>query len=281
MKMLRAFLAMGAALAFLGTAQAQAQPRIGVTQATENNPIGQPPTGPDRVLKVGTDIQANETVKTGSNDRAHLIFLDGTTVTIGPNAQLKIDKFVYDPSSEKGELAMTAGTGVFRVIGGRISKTSEIKVSTPSASLGIRGGIIAFNVGTDSTTAVKIFGNTMTITANGVTQTVTVNGQGVATVTGGTPGAPSFTVGGNLLLALAVLNNPTVSAAATNAIVAAINSAPGGATLQNIIAAVITQTAIAVQATVPGLGGTIIANNINNGTTTVTENSNQTSGSPH
>ena len=278
MKMLRAFLVAGVALALLGTAQAQT--RVGVTQAIDNNPIGQPPVGPDRVLRVGTDIQANETVKTGSNDRAHLVFLDGTTVTIGPNAQLKIDKFVYDPSSEKGELAMTAGTGVFRVIGGRISKTSEIKVSTPSASLGIRGGIMAFNVGTDSTTAVKIFGNTMTVTANGVTQTVTVTGQGVATVSGSPPGTPSFTVGGNLLLALAILSNPTVNANVQNTIVAAINNSAGGPTLQNIIAAVITQTAIAVTAVLPA--GFILANVINQNTTLVVpENSNQSASSSH
>jgi hypothetical protein len=168
------------------------------------------------------------------------------------------------------------------VIGGRISKTSEIKVSTPSASLGIRGGIMAFNVGTDSTTAVKIFGHTMTITANGITQTVTVNGQGVATVSGGTPGAASFLVGGNLLAALNALDNAATSSAATTLIVAAINSARGGATLQNIISAVISQTAQAVKDTATSMPGYAAASDITRSfTAVVVENSNQTSGSPH
>ena len=71
--LLRALLVGAAVLGLFSTAQAQS--RIGVTQATENNPIGKPLIGADRVLKVGTDIQADETVITSANDRAHLIFL--------------------------------------------------------------------------------------------------------------------------------------------------------------------------------------------------------------
>src|SRR5690349_11202947 len=117
-RLMFAILTVAAALAFGSAAQAQVQGRVGVTQATENNPLGKPPTGTERVLKGGTDIQANESVTTGGNDRAHLIFLDGTTVTIGPNSKLTIDKFVYDPNTEKGDLSMSTSAGVLRVIGG-------------------------------------------------------------------------------------------------------------------------------------------------------------------
>ena len=44
-------------------------------------------------------MQANELITTRANDRAHLMFLDGTSVTVGPNAQLTIDRFVYDPNT--------------------------------------------------------------------------------------------------------------------------------------------------------------------------------------
>ena len=71
-------------LALFSTAHAQG--RIGVTQATQNNPMGQPPGGVDRVLRVGTDVQANEVISTKDNDRAHLVFLDGTTLTIGASS---------------------------------------------------------------------------------------------------------------------------------------------------------------------------------------------------
>ena len=42
----------------------------------------------------------------------------------GPNAQLTIDKFVYDPATKTGDLAINASKGVFRLVGGKISKTN-------------------------------------------------------------------------------------------------------------------------------------------------------------
>ena len=49
-------------------------------------------------------MQANEVVTTHANDLGHLVFLDGSSLTVGPNAQLTIDKFVYDPNSKTGEV---------------------------------------------------------------------------------------------------------------------------------------------------------------------------------
>src|SRR5258708_12442519 len=151
---------------------AQAQGRIGVTQSIQNNPVGKPPSGVDRVLRVGTDVQANEIISTAADDRAHLVFLDGTTLTIGPSSSLTIDKFVYDPTTQKGELAVNATKGVFRVIGGRISKTAAITVTTPSSTMGIRGGIMVFCVQASATTSIFVYGNTMTLTATAPTPTL-------------------------------------------------------------------------------------------------------------
>src|ERR1700761_5190860 len=128
-----------------GSALAQAS-RVGVTSATNGDPLGKPPTGNERVLRIGIDVQANEVVTTHDNDRAHLVFLDGTSLTVGPNAQLTIDKFVYDPNTKTGDLAMTATAGVFRLVGGKISKTNTVTINTPSGTIGIRGGIGIFSV---------------------------------------------------------------------------------------------------------------------------------------
>src|SRR6478736_293523 len=104
--MLRALLIGAMALALAGTAAAQS--RVGVTSATDGDPLGKPPTSAERVLKIGIDVQGNEVVTTHANDRAHLVFLDGSSLTVGPNARLTIDKFVYDPDTKKGDLAITA-----------------------------------------------------------------------------------------------------------------------------------------------------------------------------
>ena len=269
---------LGGAAMLAPFAAANAQPRIGVTQATEGEPRGRPPGGADRVLRVGTDVQANEVILTASNDRAHLIFLDGTTLTVGPNAQLTIDKFVYDPDSKKGELAINASKGVFRLIGGRISKTAAITVTTPSSTMGIRGGIMIFGVEPTQTTSIFVYGDSMTVTAGGQTQTVTTPGLSVSTTSGSTPGAPTIAVQGSLAAAMGALQgNPKAAAAlvtAINSVVASnLNNAAVLATITGLIQTAIDQYA---PTTIGTAGTTLIAIII-----VALENQNQTQLSPN
>ncbi len=177
---------------------AHGETRVGVTSQTNGDPLGKPPTQDERVLRVGIDIQANELITTHSDDRAHLVFLDGTSLTVGPNAQLKVDRFVYDPSSRTGDLAVTVGQGVFRLVGGKISKTTPIIVTTPSSTIGIRGGIGLFSVDPHHTTSQFLFGISMTVTAQGHVETATRPGSQITTLAGGLPSTPSLIPTGGL-----------------------------------------------------------------------------------
>ena len=165
-----------------------ASAKVGVTSATDGDPRGRPPSEPERVLRVGIDVQANELITTQANDRAHLMFLDGTSLSVGPNAQLTIDKFVYDPATKTGDLAINASKGVFRLVGGKISKTNAITITTPSSTIGIRGGISIFNVGQQQTMSIFVFGISMTVGAGGKLEIVTRPGFQVTTIFGGLPG---------------------------------------------------------------------------------------------
>jgi len=173
----------------LANAPAGSQP-IGVTSATAGEPLGKPPAELERVLRVGIDLQAGELVTTGAEDRAHLLFLDGTALTVGPQARLTLDRFVYDNDSRLGALGLTATQGVFRLVGGRISKAVPITVNTPSGTIGIRGGIMLFKVDSNETTATFLFGYRMTVTSRGQTQTVTTPGWQVSTLAGQGPMTP-------------------------------------------------------------------------------------------
>lgn len=179
-----------ATVASLLPAVAMAQSRVGVTSATDGDPLGKPPAANERVLRIGIDVQANELITTRTNDRAHLMFLDGTSLTVGPNAQLTIDKFVYDPNSKTGDLAINASKGVFRLVGGRISKTNPITITTPSSTIGIRGGITLIDAETRRTISTFVFGTNMTVTGGGRTETVTRPGSQVTTTLGAIPGRP-------------------------------------------------------------------------------------------
>ena len=183
------------ALAFSGGI---ALARVGVTSATSGDPLAKPPTEAERVLRIGIDIQANELITTTANDRAHLLFIDGTSLTVGPNAHLTIDKFVFHPDTKTGELSVSATKGLLRVVGGKISKKSEITITTPSSTVGIRGGITILNVEPTRTTSTFIFGKSMSVSSLGQTTMVTRQGSQVMTNVGAPPGLPMTVPAGGL-----------------------------------------------------------------------------------
>jgi hypothetical protein len=179
--------------------------KVGVTSATDGDPLGKPPQEAERVLRIGVDVQANELITTSANDRAHLLFLDGSSLTVGPNAQLTIDKFVFDPNTKTGELAINASKGVLRLVGGKISKSGPIVITTPANTVGIRGGITILDVKANQTDSVFVFGKDMTVRAAGQTQVATRPGSMIVTNLGSPPGLPTILAQGALNAQLAAL----------------------------------------------------------------------------
>jgi hypothetical protein len=183
-----AVLALTAAPVIVGEAVA----KVGVTSATDGDPLGKPPSEAERVLRIGIDVQANELITTSATDRAHLVFLDGSSLTVGPDARLTIDKFVFDPNTKTGELAINASKGVLRLVGGKISKNGPIIINTPASTVGIRGGITILDVQPGRTDATFVFGKEMTVTGAGGTQVATRPGSQIVTSIGNPPGLPAI-----------------------------------------------------------------------------------------
>lgn len=163
--------AVGLIAAIAGWPQhAGASNEAGVAAAVLPPARGIPPQDDARVLKVGIDVFVNERVQTEEGGKAQLLFFDGSALTIGPNSDVVLDKFVYDPEAKTGELVFSAAKGVFRVVGGKISKKRPITLKTPNAVIGIRGGIASITVG-EQVTATFLFGESLQVTSNGVTST--------------------------------------------------------------------------------------------------------------
>lgn len=76
--------------------------------------------------------------KVVENGFFHVRFEDQTEPRVVSFISVKLDQFVYHPSSESGELVLNFGAGAFRLITGDMS-SEGIKIVTPSAILGIRG----------------------------------------------------------------------------------------------------------------------------------------------
>jgi len=166
------YLALLAALASPAALAADA----GVTAAVNPDASGTPPAMATRVLDVGTNVLQDEHLKTGAEGQLQLLLRDGSTVTMGPSADLTVDKFVYDPDANTAELALTQTAGLIRIIGGRASKGDEgILVTTPTATVGIRGGIVRIDVDAQNgaTAATLVYGRSLTVAVDGAARTVT------------------------------------------------------------------------------------------------------------
>lgn len=145
---------------------------IGVAAAVKPAATGQRPEQSQRVLKVGIDMIRNERIVTRPEGRAQILFRDGTTLTVGPDSDVTLDEFVYDDNSSTGTLVMSTTKGLLRLVGGKISKKTPIKIKTPTATVGIRGGITIVEIAPDGKTdAMFLFGQDMTVETDGKTQT--------------------------------------------------------------------------------------------------------------
>src|SRR5215472_6659239 len=91
-----------------------------------------------QTLAPGSELRANETVRTGDAGKADLVFVDRTNLTVGPTSEVKLDKFVYDPVGNKGKVVIQATRGAFRFATGT-QDHSAYQLNTPYGSLGVRG----------------------------------------------------------------------------------------------------------------------------------------------
>ncbi len=125
------------ALAALQASVCNAEPRIGTTASARPN--ADAVSGENiRALSAGSEIYANQTVRTGNRGKADLVFIDSTNLGVGPSSEVRLDKFVYDPRGSSGSVVMEATRGAFRFVTGTQAKEAY-KVNTPQGALGVHG----------------------------------------------------------------------------------------------------------------------------------------------
>lgn len=122
---------------------AMAQETAGVVEKIRGEAF-QLADGSKKPLSVGSAILAGDLVTTGDDARLLIRFVDQSTLTMGEKAQLGIDELVYVSAGrepERGEQALKFVAGVFQFVSGKIahSDTAQVVLSTPVATIGIRG----------------------------------------------------------------------------------------------------------------------------------------------
>jgi hypothetical protein len=118
-------------------AQAQNAAKIGVASAVKNRVEGSTGGGA-RPLSAGSSVFAREVVRTGDESAAQLLFLDETSLSIGPQSEVTLDRFVFDPNRGTGNVVINLGKGALRFATGS-QKPSNYQIRTPVATIGVRG----------------------------------------------------------------------------------------------------------------------------------------------
>ena len=112
--------------------------------------------GKDVIIEgeAGVGVQSMDTAVT-ANGTMRIDFIDETRVDITEQSRLVIDEFVYDPANDIGSLSIKASLGTVRYASGQIAKRykQNVKIRTPSATIGVRG--------TDFIMVVDEFGGSM------------------------------------------------------------------------------------------------------------------------
>ena len=172
-------------------APAFAEPEnVGVAAEVNPDVTGKPPDEPLRELLIGHNIIRNEKITTQDAGQAQLLFTDQSTLTVARNSEVVIDEFVFDPKKQVGNLTAALTTGLFRYVGGKISKEKDIIFYTPTGTVSVRGGIALIKVHGNTLEAIFVFGQRMTVTINGQTQTATQPNTVIFT-TNGRPSSPA------------------------------------------------------------------------------------------
>jgi len=119
---------------------AAAQEHIG-SAASARNDVTRELAGAAGPLAEGDSVYRNETVRTGEDSTAKLIFLDSTNLGVGPVSSVKLDKFVYVGESNGQRMTVNLAKGVFRFTTGALDKKAY-EISTPTAVIGVRGTVL-------------------------------------------------------------------------------------------------------------------------------------------
>lgn len=99
----------------------------------------------------------NDEVRTGNASQLNILLLDRSTFTVGANARIAIDRFVYDPAANSRAIGATVARGAFRFMSGRTKgrPSGPVSVRTPVATIGVRGTIFEGVVGKEAIAIAK------------------------------------------------------------------------------------------------------------------------------
>jgi hypothetical protein len=99
--------------------------------------------------KAGDAIFASDTLRTSADGAVGITLRDDTRLSLGPNSEVRVDRYVYAPGEGGLGMVLKFMRGVAVYVSGRMAKLApdSVRLEAPSAIVGVRGTTVAIRVG--------------------------------------------------------------------------------------------------------------------------------------
>jgi hypothetical protein len=90
-------------------------------------------------IHLNDSIYKGDVLRTGPNGNMGITFDDDTTFTLKPNSQIAVDDFVYQQGGSNNAATFNVLQGAAAFVAEEVAHTGNMKIDTPTSTLGIRG----------------------------------------------------------------------------------------------------------------------------------------------
>ena len=110
-------------------------------------------------LKTGDGILKGDLLQTDPDGSLAVTFDDETTFRLGPSATLAVSDFLFEAGGSKNSALFNVVRGSAAFVASLVAKTGDMKIVTPTATLGIRGttGLIEVPSGGTGDVSIKLY----------------------------------------------------------------------------------------------------------------------------
>jgi len=156
----------------------------GTASVTRNNQSAVP-------LKLKDDIYLNDVLQTSVSSTLGVTFNDETTFNLTANASITVDDYIYQDGGKQNSALFDVTKGTVAFVASAVAKTGNMKITTPTATLGIRGttGLVEVNGAGGGAHNIKLYPD-----PDGHVGTIDVSDRSGARLGSLTQGSSGFTI---------------------------------------------------------------------------------------
>jgi hypothetical protein len=90
-------------------------------------------------LQINNPVFKNDILATGPNSSLGITFDDQTTFSLSANTRIEVNAFVYREGGNANAASINVAAGTAAFVASLVAKTGDMKITTPVATMGIRG----------------------------------------------------------------------------------------------------------------------------------------------